>query len=389
MKKNLKEYRNRLDKIDRSLLEALSERVSVVKEIGEAKLHDSGLKFRDFVREEEILQSIIKKGESYQLDPAHIRKLFSEVIEYSVRVQEQKLYKTKIEEGPYVGYHGCKGSYSYLAAKTHFGSFKRFSKSEEGATFKSYETLGVMIQALVDGEQDFAILPLENTTAGSINESYDLLGKYNLKIVGEEILTVNHCLMTLEKTPIHRIKSILSHPQALLQCSKFLETLNCSKEAFSNTAKAAEYIHRSQDPSLAAIASPEAAETYGLYIIKNDITNQFKNYTRLIVVSREERFYDQRVPCKTSLVFTLGHKRGALIKALQIFEKYELNLSKIESRPKVNSPWEYVFYVDFEGNCQATHVKKMLVELSNETTHMKNLGSYPSPLERKVKGNNK
>ena len=389
MKKNLKEYRNRLDKIDRSLLEALSERVSVVKEIGEAKLHDSGLKFRDFVREEEILQSIIKKGESYQLDPAHIRKLFSEVIEYSVRVQEQKLYKTKIEEGLCVGYHGCKGSYSYLAAKTHFGSFKKFSKSEEGATFKSYETLGVMIQALVDGEQDFAILPLENTTAGSINESYDLLGKYNLKIVGEEILSVNHCLMTLEKTPIHRIKRILSHPQALLQCSKFLETLNCSKEAFSNTAKAAEYIHRSQDPSLAAIASPEAAQAHGLYIIKNGITNQFKNYTRLIVVSREERFYDQRVPCKTSLVFTLGHKRGALIKALQIFEKYELNLSKIESRPKVNSPWEYVFYVDFEGNCQATHVKKMLVELSNETTHMKNLGSYPSPLERKVKGNNK
>tara|TARA_B100000683_G_C12360152_1_gene502700 strand:+ start:137 stop:598 length:462 start_codon:yes stop_codon:yes gene_type:complete len=152
---------------------------------------------------------------------------------------------------------------------------------------------------------------------------------------------------------------------------------------------AAEYIHKLQDLSLGAIASPEAAEIYGLHILKNNITNQFKNYTRLIVVSREERLYDQRVPCKTSLVFTLGHTKGALIKALQVFEKYDLNLSKIESRPKVNSPWEYVFYVDFEGNCQDSHVQDMLTELSSKTTHMKNLGSYPSPLERKVKGNQK
>ncbi len=389
MNENLKCYRERLDKIDRLLLEGLSARVSIVKEIGEAKLYDSALKFRDFVREEEILQKIIKKGESYQLDPVHIRKLFSEIIEYSVRVQEQKLYKTKGEEGPRVAYHGCEGSYSYLAAKTHFGSFKKFSKDKREASFKNYETLREMIQALVDGQQNFAILPLENTTAGSINESYDLLGKYDLKIVGEEILTIDHCLMTLEKSPLHRIKRILSHPQALLQCSKFLETMNCSKEAFSNTAKAAEYIHKLQDPSLAAIASPQAAESYGLHILKSGITNQIKNYTRLIVVSREERFYDQRVPCKTSLVFTLGHEKGALIKALQVFDKYELNLSKIESRPKVNSPWEYVFYVDFEGNCQAPFVKKMLIELSNETTHLKNLGSYPSPLQRKVKESQK
>ncbi|MBG09129.1 MAG: prephenate dehydratase [Halobacteriovoraceae bacterium] len=383
----LKEYRKRLDKIDSKILEGLSERVFVVEEVGEAKLHDSALKFRDFVREEEILQKIMKKGEAYQLDPVHIRKLFSEIIEYSVRIQEQKLYKTEVEEGPGVAYHGCKGSYSYLAAKTHFGSFKDFSSAEKGASFKSYDTLEGMIQALADGKQDFAILPLENTTAGSINESYDLLGKYDLKIVGEEILTVNHCLMTLEKIPLHRVKRVLSHPQALLQCSKFLENLDCSKEAFSNTAKAAEYIHKLQDPSLAAIASPEAAENYGLHVIEHNITNQVKNYTRLIIVSREERFYDQRVPCKTSLVFTLGHKKGALIRALQVFEKYELNLTKIESRPKVNSPWEYFFYVDFEGNGQDPHVKKMLIELTGETTHMKNLGSYPAPLERKVKGN--
>tara|TARA_Y100001954_G_C15823433_1_gene611117 strand:+ start:5322 stop:6491 length:1170 start_codon:yes stop_codon:yes gene_type:complete len=389
MREDLKEYRNRLDKIDRNLLEGLSERISVANKIGKAKLHNSALKFRDFVREEEILQNIMKKGEMYQLDPSHIRKLFSEIIEYSVRVQEQKLYKTKDEEGLRVAYHGLKGSYSYLAAKTHFGSFKKFMKVGREASFESYETLGKMIEALVDGEQDFAILPLENTTAGSINESYDLLGKYDLKIVGEEILEVNHCLMALEKIPLHRIKRILSHPQALLQCSKFLDTLDCSKEAFSNTAMAAEYIHKLQDLSLGAIASPEAAEIYGLHILKNNITNQFKNYTRLIVVSREERLYDQRVPCKTSLVFTLGHTKGALIKALQVFEKYDLNLSKIESRPKVNSPWEYVFYVDFEGNCQDSHVQDMLTELSSKTTHMKNLGSYPSPLERKVKGNQK
>ena len=122
---------------------------------------------------------------------------------------------------------------------------------------------------------------------------------------------VNHCLMTLEKIPLHRIKRVLSHPQALLQCSKFLETLDCSKEAFSNTAKAAEYIHSKQDLSLAAIASREAAENYGLHVLKDGITNQFKNYTRLIVVSREERFYDLRVPCKHPLSLLWSQRKSS------------------------------------------------------------------------------
>jgi chorismate mutase/prephenate dehydratase len=381
MNEQLNQFREYLDKIDRSILESLAKRISVVKDIGKAKFSDHDLKFRDFTREEEIIKRIVEKGKDFELDPIHVRKLFGEIIEYSLRVQEQNLFESDAEEkAPLVAYHGCRGSYSYLAAKTHFGVFK-------GESFlRSYETLPSMIQALVDGERDYALLPLENTTAGSINESYDLLGKYDLKIIGEEILSIQHCLMTLDKIPLHRIKRVLSHPQALLQCSRFLDSLDCQKEAFSNTAKAAEYIQTEQDPSLAAIASRDAAKSHGLHILKDDITNQKKNFTRMIIVSREERFYDPRIVCKTSLIFSLGHQRGALLKALSIFDKYQLNLTKLESRPKINSPWEYVFYVDFEGNNQDEVIQEALSRLSRETSSLKNLGSYPSHLERKVKG---
>ena len=380
MTDQLIQFRESLDKIDRSILEGLANRVAVVRDICKAKESNQDLKFRDHKREEEILLRIMEKAKDFKLDPSHVRKLFEEIIEYSLRLQEQNLFEAPDkDQEPSVAFHGCHGSYSYLAAKIHFGAFK-------GESFlKSYETLSLMIQALVDGESDYALLPLENTTAGSINESYDLLAKYDLRIIGEEILTVRHCLMALEKTPLHRIKRVLSHPQALLQCSRFLETLDCQKEAFSNTALAAQYIQSQQDPSLAAIASHEAAKRHGLHILKEDITNQTKNFTRMVIVAREERLYDCRIPCKTSLVFALGHERGALLKALSVFDKYQLNLTKLESRPKINSPWEYIFYVDFEGNNQDKLTQKALAELSKETTHLKNLGSYPSHLERKVK----
>jgi chorismate mutase/prephenate dehydratase len=271
-----------------------------------------------------------------------------------------------------VVYQGTEGAYSTLAAAKYFRARNIEFQLNGHPTFQS------LMKAVRDGEADYGMLPLENSTAGSINEAYDLLAEMDLKMVGEEICRVNHCLLALENIPITQIRRIFSHPQALLQCSRYLQTLNdCEIEGYIDTAMAARKIRDDGDHSQAAIAGEHAAKLYGLTVIKRDIANQPENFTRFAVVAKRPETFDIQIPCKTSLLFSTKHEKGALVACLKVLSDAGFNLTKLESRPIPHVPWEYVFYADFEGNLEEPEVQAALKEMTTRTTFLKVLGCYP------------
>jgi chorismate mutase/prephenate dehydratase len=269
-----------------------------------------------------------------------------------------------------VGYQGTAGAYSELAAKRHFAG--RDVKPE------GYHSFREMLEALQADEIDYAVLPIENSIAGSINESYDLLAKMGLHLVGEEFQPIAHCLIGAADVPVSKLRRVYSHPVALAQCREFLETLeDCHVEAFVDTAMSVEKVKRDADPTQAAIASEQAAALHGLPILRRDIADHPENYTRMVIVAREPAHYPEGVPCKTSLIFSTIHEQGALARCIGIFAERGLNLTKIESRPKPDTPFEYIFYMDFEGNVDAASTQGALDDLRTVTTFLVVLGSYP------------
>jgi chorismate mutase/prephenate dehydratase len=318
---------------------------------------------------------LIQKGKEYGLDAHFVTRVFHEVIDDSVRLQQLFLIRSANQEKEgtrRVGFQGIEGAYSHLAAQ------KFLSQSLEGVRFTGYPTFAEVIQAVCEDVEDHAFLPIENTTAGSINEVYDLLSQANLSIVGEEVFRVEHCLHGIGDAPLSRIKRILSHPQALAQCMRFLGTLkDCQIEPYADTAMAVRKVKEDADPTQAAIASEEAGKRYGLRILRRDIADQRENYTRFLVVGRRPIKVDPRISAKTSLIVAVPHEEGALLRALNVFHEHRINLTKLESRPMPGSPFQYLFYVDFEGNIASENVKDALDALSAATSFLKILGTYP------------
>lgn len=376
MAQSLDKLRERLDGIDASILDALANRQTIVSEIGILKASKPGM-LRDSQREEDLLTELVKAGRNAGLDPHFVTRLFREIIDHSIRRQEEHLTDRqdpdRRSESITVGYQGTDGAYSHLAAQKHFAA------RDAEVRFEGFGSFREMLEAVHDAAIDYAMLPIDNTTAGSINEAYDLLARMNLALVGEEIGKIDHCLLALESVPLSRIRRIYSHPQALFQCSEFLRGLkHCHVESFEDTALAAQQLRRDQDLSEAAIASEEAARLYDLKILKRDIANQKENYTRFVVVAKEPARFDSRIPCKTSVIFATRHEEGALLSCLNVLALHHLNLTKLESRPRPNMPWEYLFYVDFEGNVSSSQTEEGLRALGSETSFLKILGSYPA-----------
>jgi len=279
---------------------------------------------------------------------------------------------TQTKQELVVGYQGTEGAYSQLAAKHHFAG------SEQAIRCVGYHSFREMLEAVRAGAADNAVLPIENSIAGSINDSYDLLAKTGLSLVGEEFQPIAHCLIGAAEVAVADIRRIYSHPVALAQCGEFLETLeDCHVEAFVDTAMAVEKVKRDADPTQAAIASEEAAALHGLPILRREIADHPENYTRMVIVAREAAHHGQGVACKTSLIFSTIHEQGALARCIAIFADRGLNLTKIESRPKPHTPFEYVFYVDFEGDVDRETTQAALRDLEAVTTFLKVLGSYP------------
>jgi chorismate mutase/prephenate dehydratase len=276
-----------------------------------------------------------------------------------------------------VGYQGGAGAYSYLAA------FEHFADRRGDLDCVGFRTFREMTDAVEGGSLDYGMLPVENTTAGSINQAYDLLARANVAAVGEHLFHVEHCLVALEPVALSDLRRIASHPQALEQCSDFIATLpDCEVEAYVDTAMAVSKLVRDGDNRQAAIASREAARRHGLEILKRGIANQKENYTRFLVVAREPVAYGLETPCKTSLVFATRHEKGALARCLNLLAERDLNLTKLESRPRPEMPWQYLFYVDVEGNLAAPETARAVEELGPLTSFLKVLGSYPAHAAR-------
>lgn len=368
--------RSEINELDQNLIGLLGKRRELSKEVIKAKDIDN-LPVRDIKRESELLDKIIEIGKTNGLDAHFVTKIFHEVIEDSVRLQQNFLVKKENKKDGAkdvlrIAIQGIEGAYSFLAAK------KFFSYADEELEFVSKNRFEEVVQAVEKGEADYAMLPIENTTSGGINEVYDLLLHTTLSIVGEEIFHVKHCLVGTEEISIGRISTIFAHYQAAAQCSKFLASLpNCKVEFFTDTAMSVQKIKNEGIPEHAAISSEEAAHLFKVPILRRNIANQEGNFTRFLIASRNPVKVDPRIRAKTSLVMATEHSPGSLVRALMAFQNYGLNLTKLESRPIIGNPWEEMFYLDFEGNIDDNNVSEMLDELKRHTRFFKILGTYP------------
>ena len=272
-----------------------------------------------------------------------------------------------MSEQTIVAFQGEHGAYSEQAVRQHFGP---------DVTTLPCRTFLAIIDALQAGHAQYGMLPVENSLAGTVIPAYDLLMDYDLHIQAEAILRVRHCLMAPPHTALADVRRVRSHPQALMQCEATLRRMGLEPVEYYDTAGAARDLAADPQPGTAAVASALAAETYGLDILVQGLEDQDINFTRFFVLGRE--YPARQDPSKTSIILTTRHVPGALYAALGELAKREINMTKIESRPRRNRPWHYLFYVDFEGHEEDEPVREALLGILRHASFLKVLGSYPA-----------
>jgi chorismate mutase/prephenate dehydratase len=265
-----------------------------------------------------------------------------------------------------VAFQGEKGAYSETAVYTFFG---------KTADVKPCRDLRDVFESVQKRETDHGVVPIENSLEGSINQTYDLFLTYDLKVCGEVVVRVSHCLLANKGTTLKQIKTVYSHPQALAQCRNFLEKSGWELIPTYDTAGSAKMLKEKALKNAAAIASERAAELYKLKILAKEIEDNTNNYTRFFVLATEDSPVTGKD--KTSIIFSAAHKPGSLYDALGEFAKRGINLTKIESRPTKQTPWEYNFYLDFEGHRTEESCAEALQALQKFAAFIKILGSYP------------
>jgi chorismate mutase / prephenate dehydratase len=365
------ELRQQLDKTDDEIVRLLARRLETVGLIAKAKAEHS-TQIRDPGREREVLARVEALANSLGISGPLTRKIFSEVIDYSVSRQVASLVDAERSHIT-VAYLGQPLTYNQLAAEQYVAS--------RGLTghFVGLASLTQVIEQLASGQVDLAFLPIENTVAGSVNQVYDVLRERELHIVGEDSFRIELCLAAVADVPLPALRRIFSHPLALEQCSAFIDGLpQVQTTPFADSRDAMRAVAESKDPTLAAVGSPEAARAHGLVILRGEIGNQDEILMRYVALARAPLPVDERVSCKTSLILSTRHEKGALLRCLQVLGEYGLSLTKLESRPRPNRPWEYMFFVDFEGNVVEPRVATALEALRTEAIYLKVLGCYPA-----------
>lgn len=382
---DIEQIRDDIDRIDSDILKLLAERKAHSLRIAKEKgIHDRPS--RDQMREEDLIADRIAAGMERDLDSGLVNRMWREIVNDSVRIQQEFLGRSESPRQPKtVVIQGIEGSYSHLASQQFFDAKGITANYVNAATFADAVT------TVQRGEAELGVLPIENTTSGAISEVYDLLLDSRLHFVGDVRFRVRHCLLGIEGAVIADLRRVYCHPQAVAQCSDFLATLDqCEIVYFSDTALSGKKIRELGDPTIAAIASEEAARLFGLEVLQNGIANRDENYTRFVVVSPEPAEVPDGVPSKTSIVMSVGNHPGALMEALAVFQDADIQLVMLESRPIPHNPREELFYLDFDGNVSDSAVQVVLETLTRQVRFLKVLGSYPSrdlrpkPIERKV-----
>lgn len=375
--RDLQEIRVEIDKIDEQIVKLYEERMQLATDVAEYKI-STGKQVFDKEREESKLSTLTAKASS-SFTKHGIRELFEQIMAMSRKKQYKLLTEhgiipeqefTKVKQLDYsnarIVFQGLEGAYSQQAMEMFFG--------ENCDNFHVASWKDAM-EAIKDGNADYAVLPIENSSAGIVSENYDLLVEYDNYIVGEQIIRIDHALLGLEDADERDITAIFSHKQSLMQCSDFLDRHdNWEKFSLSNNAVAAKKVMEDGLINQAAIASAKNAQIYGLKVIRNSIQNNKNNSTRFIVVTGE-KVYTQEAD-RISICFELNHESGALYHALSHFIYNGINMTNIQSRPLQNKNWEYRFFVDFEGKFEDHAVKNALFGLKEETISFKILGTY-------------
>lgn len=374
---DLLELRKQIDEIDEQIVQLYEKRMDVSSQVADYKI-ETGKKVFDKTREEEKLRKV--RALTHNEFNAHgVQELFEQIMSMSRKLQYKKLAeKGSLGKLPFIEvdrldvenarivFQGAEGAYSQMAMLRYFG---------EDVNCFHVDTFRDAMCAIEEGSADFAVLPIENSTAGIVNEIYDLLVEFENYIVGEQIIRIEHCLMGVPGTKIEDIKTVYSHPQSLMQSSRYLnEHADWKQVSMQNNAFAARKVSEEKDRSQAAIASEQAAKIYGLDILERGVNHSQTNSTRFIIVTNQKIFLKKAD--KVSICFEIPHESGSLYHMLSHFIYNNLNLTKIESRPLEERNWEYRFFIDFDGNLADSAVKNALRGLRDEARNMRILGNY-------------
>ncbi len=372
---DLNKIREKITKLDQELLTLFAQRRSLTLNVAKSKAHQIR-PVRDQQREQELLIRLIKQGKEVGLDAHYVTSIFQTIIEDSVLNQQaylQTLANPNIEMPTVsVAFLGDKGSYSYLASHRYFS--RRAEKIIECGC-QSFSDIMLQVES---GHVDYGMLPIENTSSGSINEVYDVLQHTNLSIVGEITQPIEHCLLTGVNTSLEQIKTIYAHGQPFTQCSNFLDKQdNIRIEYCESTADAMAKVYELQDASVAVIGSEEGGKLYKLHALEKSIANQAENHSRFILVARKPIDVAEQIPAKTAIILATGQKAGALVECLVVLKEKGINMCKLESRPIQGRPWEEMFYLDVEANIKNIALQEAINEITAITNFIKVLGCYP------------
>ena len=373
----LEELRNQLDEIDNRMAELYQMRMDVCQQVGEYKVK-AGRKVYDRQREKDKLADVASKVQG-EFNKKGIKELYSQLMSMSRKLQYQRLVEAGAlgrlpfiqihsldKENARVVFQGTEGAYGQAAMNQFFG---------EDVNCFHVRTFRDAMEAIEEGSADFAVLPIENSSAGPVNEMYDLLDEFENYIVAETILPVVHTLSGLPGTRLSEIKRVYSKAEALMQTTRFLDDhSDWQRISVVNTAIAAKKVLEDQDKAQAAVCSAYAAKIHGLEVLVDEINDEADNSTRFIVVTNQKIFLKDA--SKISIEFELPHESGSLYNILSHFIYNDLNMTKIESRPVEGKQWEYRFFVDFEGNLEEPGVKNALRGLREESRSLKILGNY-------------
>lgn len=374
---DLSKLREELDRIDGQIVKLYEERMEYCSQVADYKI-ETGRNVLDKAREEEKLRKV--RALVHNECNAHgVQELFEQIMSMSRKLQYSKL--TAHGAGgrlPFIGvdaletdkarvvFQGAEGAYSQMAMMQYFG---------ESVNAFHVDTFREAMCSIEEGRADFAVLPIENSTAGIVSEIYDLLVEFENYIVGEQIIRIEHCLLGVPGAKQEQIRTVYSHPQSLMQSARYLNAHeNWRQISMQNNAFAARRVIEDGDMSQAAIASEQAAKIYGLDILERGVNQADNNSTRFIIVTNQKIFLKDA--SKVSLCLEVSHESGSLYRILSHFIYNNLNMCKIESRPIEERNWEYRFFIDFEGNLADGAVKNALRGLREEARSMKILGNY-------------
>ena len=368
-KMDLNQLRNDIDKLDKEILSAFEKRMDLCRQVALYKKENNLPIFQEG-REKEIIKKVRDRSPEHLKDGS--AALFTEIMDISKCLQQQELLKEKDFIRPLplnmnctgkIGCQGTSGSNSEAAAR------KLFSENE----IVFYQEFEDVFEAVEKGDIQFGIIPIHNSTAGSVTQNNDLMRKYNVFIAKTVKVEITNCLAVKKGAKIENIKKVYSHPQALKQCSGFLKKSGFEPVESKNTATAAKYVSESGF-DCGAICSESCAKLYDMEIIESNISNVIPNFTRFICISKDFLISDDANTIAVTL--ELPNSKGSLYRLLTKFFVNNMNLEKIENRPIADGSFDVIFYLDFTGNIKNPQVKSLLTELSDELEYFKFLGNY-------------